>query len=266
MTKNLIKQMMVKPSEGEDAFDATGFVEAINKGYVANLQTKFQVKKKFIPSKIAYGEGKCPRYWYLAFEGANFEDNSTPFSMANMKNGVHGHERVLGMALKNSELFLDMEFDVSYNGKDGTLLLGGFCDGLVSWKGEEYVLELKTQNNEAFEYRRNIGQPKTGHVEQLLLYMKVLKKAKGVILYENKNTHELLAFPIEVNETYKNWITNTFDWMEVVKDSWKEKNLPMKPYRSNSKICKNCPLKTDCFKAEAGVIKIEPLEELSETV
>jgi CRISPR/Cas system-associated exonuclease Cas4 (RecB family) len=266
MTKNLIKQMMVKPAEGEDSFDAAGFVETINKGYTANLETRFQVKKKFIPSKLAYGEGKCPRYWYLAFEGANFEDNSTAFSIANMKNGVKSHERILGMALKNSGIAVDIEFEISHNGKDGTLLLGGFCDGMVNWKNDDYVLELKTSNNEAFEYRKNVGQPKTGHVEQLLLYMKVLKKAKGVILYENKNTHELLAFPIEANETYKQWINTTFDWMEVVKDAWKEKNLPMKPYRSNSKICKGCALKTDCFKAEAGTIKIEPLEELSETM
>jgi CRISPR/Cas system-associated exonuclease Cas4 (RecB family) len=266
MTKNLIKQIMLKPSENEDTFDAAAFVDTINKGYIANLETRFQIKKKFIPSKIAYGEGKCPRYWYLAFEGANFEDNSTPFSIANMKNGTKSHERILGIALQNSGIAQDIEFEVSYNGKDGTLLLGGFCDGMVGWKEEDYVLELKTSNNEAFEYRKNVGQPKTGHVEQLLLYMKILKKSKGVILYENKNTHELLAFPIEINDVYKNWVNNTFEWMEVVKDAHKEKQMPMKPYRSNSKVCKSCPLKTDCFKADAGVIKIEPLEELSETV
>lgn len=266
MTKNLIKQMMIKPTEAQDKFDAVAFTEKVNSGYVANLETKFQTKKKFIPSKIAYGEGKCPRYWYLAFNGANFEDNSTPFSIANMKNGVKSHERVLGMAVQNSGLALDIEFEISQNGNDGTLLLGGFCDGLVNWKDEEYVLELKTCNSEHFEYRKNIGKAKAGHIEQLLLYMKVLKKAKGIVLYENKNTHELLAFPIEINDSYKQWVNNTFEWMEVVKQTHKDQQMPMKPYRSNSKICKGCPLKTDCFKAEAGVVKIEPLEELSETV
>ena len=258
--------MMSQPSEEDNAFDTTLFVDTVNKGYIANLETRFQVKKKFIPSKIAYGEGKCPRYWYLAFSGANFEDLTTPFSMANMKNGVHGHERILGTALKNSGLALDIEFEISYNGKDGTLLLGGFCDGLVKWKDEEYVLELKTSNNEAFEYRRNLGKPKAGHVEQLLLYMKALKRTKGIVLYENKNTHELLAFPVYINDTYIEWVTNSFDWMELVKEAWKEKNIPMKPYRSNSKICKNCPLKIDCTNAEVGTLKIEPLEELSEVL
>jgi CRISPR/Cas system-associated exonuclease Cas4 (RecB family) len=266
MTKNLIKHMMAKESNNENSFDAEKFVETINNGYVANLETKFQVKKKFIPSKLAYGEGKCPRYWYLAFSGANFEDNSTPFSIANMKNGVMGHERVLGTALKNSGICVDIEFEVSQNGNDGSLLLGGFCDGLVNWKNEDCVVELKTCNNEAFEYRKNSNKAKTGHIEQLLLYMKVLKKSNGVILYENKNTHELLAIPVIINDNYKKWVNNTFEWMEVVKQSWKDKQMPMKPYRSNSKVCKGCPLKTDCFNADVGTIKIQPLEELSETV
>ena len=48
MTKNLIKQMMVKTSDAQDKFDASAFVETINKGYTANLETKFQIKKKFL--------------------------------------------------------------------------------------------------------------------------------------------------------------------------------------------------------------------------
>lgn len=266
MSKNLIKQIMIKASEDNNGFDADSFVKTVNDGYVANLETKFQVKKKFIPSKLAYGEGKCPRYWYLAFSGANFEDNSTPFSIANMKSGTHGHERVLGMALQNSGIAIDVEFEVSANGKDGTLIFGGFCDGMVKWKEEDYVLELKTCNNDAFEYRKRTGKAKSGHIEQLVLYMKVLKKAKGIVLYENKNTHELLAIPVYITEEYKNWANNTFEWMETVKQAHKDEQIPMKPYRSNSKICKSCPLKTDCYAADVGVLKIEPLEELSEAM
>jgi CRISPR/Cas system-associated exonuclease Cas4 (RecB family) len=96
--------------------------------------------------------------------------------------------------------------------------------------------------------------------------MKVLKKAKGVLVYENKNNHELLAIPVEINEHYINWIDQAFEWMRVVRKAWEEKQLPMKNYRNNSKICKNCPLKSDCDKTEAGVIKIASLEELSETM
>jgi len=266
MSKNLIKEIMIRSSKNDDSFDSKSFVSAIEKGYVSNDRSKFETKKKFTPSKLVYGEGKCPRYWYIAFDGANFEDKTKPFDIANMKSGTDAHERVLSMAVMNSEVGVDVEFSLSYNGKDGELLFGGICDGLVKWKDEEYVLELKTVTTDAFQSIKESGEPRDYHIEQLILYMKVLKKTKGIVLYENKNTHELFAIPVEINDIYKKWASNTFDWMEEVKDAWKARQLPEIPYRSNSKICKKCPVQQDCLKLGDGVIKIKPLEELSETM
>ncbi len=47
---------------------------------------------------------------------------------------------------------------------------------------------------------------------------------------------------------------------------WENKTIPKKNYRSNSKICKTCPLQKECAIAEVGDIKIASLEELSETM
>jgi hypothetical protein len=101
---------------------------------------------------------------------------------------------------------------------------------------------------------------------QLIIYMRVLGKQKGALIYENKNNHDLLVFPIEVNETYITWINNTFDWMREVYKSWKDKQLPQKNYRSNAKVCKECPVKAACDKADPGTVKIKSLEGLSEIV
>jgi hypothetical protein len=57
-----------------------------------------------------------------------------------------------------------------------------------------------------------------------------------------------------------------FQWMRDVRKAWEDKTLPTKNYRSNSKICKSCPIKKACAEADVGVIKIESLKELSETV
>jgi CRISPR/Cas system-associated exonuclease Cas4 (RecB family) len=94
--------------------------------------------------------------------------------------------------------------------------------------------------------------------------MKILKKAKGVLIYENKNNHELLVFPVEVSDAYRKWVDYAFDWMRKVRKAYEDKTMPTKNYRSNSKVCKTCPVKSACSKAEAGSIKIESLEELSE--
>jgi CRISPR/Cas system-associated exonuclease Cas4 (RecB family) len=116
--------------------------------------------------------------------------------------------------------------------------------------------------NEGFEYKKNSRKPKMGHLMQLLIYMKVWKVGKGVMIYENKNNHELLTLPVVVNDHYRRWVDQAFDWMRTVHKSWKDRELPQKPYRSNSKICKVCPIQKACAEAEAGVVKIKPLELL----
>jgi CRISPR/Cas system-associated exonuclease Cas4 (RecB family) len=135
---------------------------------------------------------------------------------------------------------------------------------MLNWNDEELVGEIKTMPSEGFEYRRTSGKPKAGHMIQLLIYMKILKKAKGMLIYENKNNHELLIFPVEVNDVYRQWVDYAFDWMKEVRKAWESKTLPTKNYRSNSKVCKGCPVKATCSEAGVGSIKIKSLEELSE--
>jgi hypothetical protein len=54
--------------------------------------------------------------------------------------------------------------------------------------------------------------------------------------------------------------------MKEVRKAWQDRNLPVKTYRANSKICKVCPIQKACAESEVGVIKIKPLEGISETM
>lgn len=261
MAKSLLQQVMIKAAEPTMSLDSKALIEKIESGYLAERGPKHQTKKTFSPSTIVYGHGECPRYWYLAFEGGTFEESVTPFAVANMNSGTLSHGRIQ-KAIKDAGILIDEEFKVI--SEDPPIF--GYGDVLLDWNGEEIVGEIKTMSSEGFEYRKTHMKPKVGHLEQLLIYMKILGKAKGVLLYENKNNHELLALPVEVNEVYKNWINYAFDWMREVRKAWEDKTLPKKNYRSNSKICKNCPLAKTCATAEPGEIKIASLEELSETL
>lgn len=269
--------MIKSNSSPKPAFDVSGIAEKINNGYLANQDPKFMTKKTFAPSTLTYsdGNGVCPRYWYLAFEGAIFESYSTPYDIANMSSGTLSHSRIEKALLssgiarvykkenpKTKELEDTTEFKVISSNPP----IFGYGDCMIVWNDEEIVGEIKTQNNEAFEYRKRVGKPKQDHVAQTLIYMKILKRSKGIIIYENKNNHELLLFPIEVNDHYRDWIDNTFEWMESISNAWKNKQLPIKNYRSNAKICKKCPVKKTCDEAGDGIIKIESLKELSETM
>lgn len=262
MAKSLLQQVMIKSdNKKKEIVDTDKLVKAIEAGYTVNRIAKHQQKKTFAPSTIAYGHGECPRYWYLAFDGQTFEDNADAFAAANMTNGTLSHGRIQ-KAMEDAGILVNSEFKITYDNPP----IFGFGDVILNWEGEELLGEIKTANAEGFEYRKNTRKPKTGHLIQLLIYMKILKKAKGVLIYENKNNHELLVIPVEVNDYYVRWVDQTFEWMRAVRKAWEDRKLPEKNYRSNSKICKTCPLAKVCAEAGEGDIKINSLEPLDENM
>lgn len=260
MTKNLLKQVMVKQEKEQvDSLNIQDLTKAIESGYIANRGPKHTQKKTFAPSTIAYGHGECPRYWYLAFDGVIFEDNADAYGAANMTSGTLSHGRIQS-AMKDAGILIQDEFKITYDNPP----IFGYGDVMLNWQNEELLGEIKTMMNEGFEYRKANKKPKTGHLIQLLIYMKILKKAKAVLIYENKNNHELLILPVEVNDHYRWWVDQAFDWMRNVRKAWVDRTLPQKNYRSNSKICKSCPIQKACASAETGNVKIKSLEPLDE--
>ncbi len=244
-----------------DKANMDALIQKINSGYIAKRGPRHQQKKSFAPSTIAYGHGECARYWYLAFEGGTFEDNADAFAGANMTNGTKSHERIQ-QAMGDAGILIDSEFKIV--NEDPPIF--GYGDVILDWQGEELLGEIKTAMAEGFEYRKNSRKAKTGHLIQILIYMKILKKAKGVLIYENKNNHELLAIPVEVNEYYIKWVDQAFEWMRTVRKAWENKTMPEKVYRSNSKICKSCPLRAVCDDAGKGDIKLKSLEPIDEAL
>ncbi len=262
MAKNLLQQIMVKSDKRTKSFlDTQELIEKIQYGYIAKRGPRHQQKKTFAPSTIAYSHGECPRYWYLAFEGATFEDNADAYGGANMTNGTKSHERIQ-QAMGDAGILKDSEFKVVSDNPP----IFGYGDVILDWGGEDLLGEIKTMPSEGFEYRKASGKAKAGHLIQLLIYMKILNKTKAVLIYENKNNHDLLVIPVEINDYYVRWVNQTFDWMREVRRAWEDKTLPTKNYRSNSKICKTCPLRATCDEAGEGLIKIKSMGPLDETL
>jgi CRISPR/Cas system-associated exonuclease Cas4 (RecB family) len=262
MTKNLLSTVMIKAEEKPiHPMDVAGLTKAIEHGYIINRVDKHTQKKTFAPSTIAYGHGECPRYWYLAFDGQTFEDNADAYGAANMTAGTLSHGRIQ-TAMRDAGILIEDEFKITYTDPP----IFGYGDVMLNWQGEELLGEIKTMMNEGFEYRKASGKPKTGHLIQLLIYMKILKKKKAVLIYENKNNHELLLLPVEVNDHYRQWVDNAFEWMRSVRKAWVDRTLPTKNYRSNSKICKSCPIKKACESAGPGEMKLKSLEPLGEAL
>ena len=285
MAKNLLEQIMTKSTKKkvtnseEDEKFVEGLPTAINAGYLVKTKTKFVKKNNFSASGLTYGAGECPRYWTLAFDGQITYDNSDAMGVANRTQGTLGHGRIQEAIEASGLLAQDLEMDpiprkysqqthpaMEFRVKTDDPPFDGYGDVMIDYKGERLVGEIKTIRNDEFEYRKIHRRPKMAHLMQLLLYMKVWKMRKGVMIYENKNTHELLTLPVVVNEHYRAWAEEAFDWMKLVYKNWQEKQLPEIPYRSNSKICKVCPIQKACAEAGDGTIKIKPMRLLKDEV
>jgi CRISPR/Cas system-associated exonuclease Cas4 (RecB family) len=285
MAKNLLEQIMTKSTKKkvtnseEDENFVEGLPTAINAGYLVKTKTKFVKKNNFSASGLTYGAGECPRYWTLAFDGQITYDNSDAIGVANRTQGSLGHARIQEAIEASGLLAQDMQMDpiprkydqqthpaLEFRVKTDDPPFDGYGDVMIDYKGERLVGEIKTIRNDEFEYRKINRRPKMAHLMQLLLYMKVWKMRKGVMIYENKNTHELLTLPVVVSEHYRAWAEEVFDWMKLVYKNWQEKQLPEIPYRSNSKICKVCPIQKACAEAGNGTIKIKPMRLLKDEV
>lgn len=254
MAKNFLKQVLDK--QKEEIIDTKELISVIESGYIANNVPEFKTKKSFSPSSLVYGSGACPRYWFLAFSGAEFYDESTPYDIANMKNGIDGHTRIQ-KAIEDAGIMVEKEKKIITSDPP----IFGFADAVIQWKEDQPVVEIKTMKEESFMYRK-YAKPPNYHLMQLIIYMKVLGKRLGILLYENKNTHELHAIPVEPTPEYIAWADYAFNWMKEVRAQWESGVIPKKPYRSNSKVCKTCPLVNACMSADAGTTKVEPLEYL----
>lgn len=229
-----------------------GLIEAIEEGYRKDNVPKHMQKKSFAPSTLVWNHGVCPRYWYLAFEGNTFYEYKPGRMITNMDSGSDRHTRIQ-KALEDSGILIDNERKTIFNDPP----IFGFVDSFIDWKDTEYVVEIKTCNDDAFNRHKSNNSASSYHIVQLLIYMKIYKKKHGIILYENKNTHELLAIPVNINQGHVDFINYLFDWMREVYSAWQDKTLPEVPFRSNDiKICQNCPVQQACKDAPKGDIKI----------
>jgi len=236
-----IRFRKVVDSEG---FSPTKLIDALNAGYLTQRRpSKFTQKKTFSPSSIGYGNATCPRYWYIAFDGAEFVESGDGMGVAVMANGTAAHSRIQG-ALKESGVLVAEEVEV----KLADPPIRGYMDVLVRVDGETVVGEIKTTGEAIFNAKRTSMKPSPNHLFQILIYMKATGKQKGFLMYENRNTLEVLIMQIDFTQANEERLENALDWMRTVYKAWQDRELPTRPFRSQTvKVCQNCPVNKVCW-------------------
>jgi CRISPR-associated protein Cas4 len=213
-------------------------------------------KKTFSPSSVGYGSGKCPRRWVLAFRGADFIENHSSKSVDNMSAGTSAHERIQAN-FNNSKLETEIEREITSEDPP----IRGFVDLIIKdYNGHNIVIEIKTTRTEAWRSRMVKNAGPEYQVLQLLIYLYVLEEKYGILLYEDKNDHQKLMIPVEMTPENKEKVEMVFDWMREVYKTYEEDKLPKNPFRSNSKICKECPIQKWCYSQPEGDTEVPVLK------
>lgn len=206
-------------------------------------EAKWTQKKSFAPSSFyGSGNGVCPRYWYLAFNGSNFEYENTARQRANMDAGTAAGERIADL-FEKAGILKGAELEVKH--EDPPIF--GYMDLMVHWQGEDMPGEVKTTRTESFAQRAAKMKSPGYQLIQLLIYMYVYKKEKGFFVIEDKNDHSLLVIPVKMTEQNLELVERVFEWMRLVKKNADEGELPKRPFNKSSFNCKSCPVKKTCW-------------------
>ena len=234
----------VKAKAGSE-LDAKHFAEAINDHVASKSRGVHYMKKvSFAPSGVGYRHGHCPRYWTIAFAGAEFDDTADTLAIENMENGTYSHERI-GDLLDDAGVVITIELEVTTQDPP----IRGFIDILAGWENQEsFPVEFKTAKQEVYWPIKTSNKGVSYHVVQLLIYMRLLGKQDGILLYENKNDNQLHAIPIHMGERYSKYVDEMFEWMRQVRAVADEEKYAKVPWKNGLKHanCKWCPLKKVC--------------------
>ena len=92
MGRDLIANLKFQKNSNPEGFDPIAFAEMYEEAVLSEKRpNEFTQKKTFSPSSVGYGNGNCPRYWFIAFTGAEFENETDAMGVVNMDNGTYVH-------------------------------------------------------------------------------------------------------------------------------------------------------------------------------
>jgi CRISPR/Cas system-associated exonuclease Cas4 (RecB family) len=254
MAREIIGNLKFQKAQDPNGFDVNLFAKMVQEAYTDdNKKEKFTQKKTFSPSTIGYGHGNCSRYWFIAFNGAEFEDQFDAMARANMDNGTAAHDRIQKVMGKTG-ILKATEIEITNDDPP----IRGFADVIIEWNEKEVVGEIKTAKDEVFSMRRAEMKPSGNHLLQILTYMKIRKAEQGFLYYENKNDQSYLIIPVNANARNIGIINEVFEWLKITYKAYQDNTLPMRPFTKSQSACKYCPVKNTCWKdkADEGVILI----------
>lgn len=165
-------------------------------------------------------------------------DKFIPAQIRVFHNGNFVHDRLVSY-LKHKGLVIQTEINVP---PPEDINIHGRVDALVG-EGESDILEFKSISMDP------VKKPKYEHLGQINFYMHQLKRKRGFLIYESKQTQEVYEFEVNYDPVM---VANVFKFFKTLQGYVERRELPPIFYTSDAYPCKwrtgRCRFYKTCWK------------------
>ena len=213
--------------------------------------------KTFKPSSM-----QCKRNSYFQLIGAKQDKGSSSFTMVGICNsGSDIHERIqksvslmcqngmkayfidVGGYVKDQELndievrdqrgFETKLYNKRYN-------ISFMCDGIIEYKGKDYILEIKTETSRKWFTRTGVDKK---HYNQAIAYSLSMKLDNVIFIYVSRDTLDMKSYMFTVDDSMRKELV---DYIEDVSGYAKRHIPPPKDDTIRRNVCEYCSYKSVC--------------------
>ena len=114
------------------------------------------------------------------------------------------------------------------------------CDGLIKYKGEYYIIEIKTESTHKFNRHE---EPWPSHIQQATCYSMTIGVPKVIFIYENRDTCNKKAYLVTVTDKM---VERVVDIINRVNKAVQDNVIP--PRCEDTHKCSYCKYKGQCKK------------------
>ena len=240
-----------------------------NQEFVADLKASIELQQaaevrkpslSYKPSSMS-----CIRNMYFQITGTEADDERTNATLVGiLESGTDRHERIQKAVSSMKQFGIDCEYiDVEkfvkmrkldyleIKGKSGfetklyhkDLNISFLCDGIIKYKGQYYILEIKTETIYKWQSREGVAEE---HLPQGTTYSLCLGINQVMFLYENRDNCDKKAYILEVTDEMKMSIV---DKIENCDGYISRLIVPPFPQDISKKTCQYCKYKSSCRRA-----------------
>ena len=180
---------------------------------------------------IGICESGTDRHERLQEAVLNMKNNNIDCEYVNVADYVREHELDYLEIVKEPD-FESGEFETKLFHKD--LNMSFLCDGIVSYKGKRYILELKTETSNKFWDRQGVNPD---HKLQGTAYSEALKISQVLFVYECRDNCAKKAYILNVTDEMRKALVDKIKEC----DGYVERHItPPKPTDLSKSACAYC--------------------------